>query len=911
MSNLRGPIRAMLALLASLALFVPGDAWALPGNAPEKQFFVVGFRSPPREMRVGDHFLGADVEHVDRVLHFARVSTGNPQAFRSQANNDSRVRYVEPDPELQLIEYTPNDPQFPTQYGPQHVRAPEAWDTTRGDLDALVCVVDTGVRYTHEEIAGARWLGGYDFYNGDADPNDDNGHGTHVASTAAGSIDNSKGIAGIANVGIKGVKVLNAAGSGAWSTVASGIRWCADNGGPRVVISMSLGGGHATVLEDAVRYAEGKGALLVAAAGNSGPCSNCVGYPAAYPEVIAVTCTNSAKTQCSFSSDGPESELTAPGQSILAAWHTGDTAYNTISGTSMSTPHVSGVAALVWSHETALTAAGLRQLLRDNAEDLGSAGWDELYGYGLVDAKATLDAAGGPPPPPPPPETTLSLENFDDGAANGWALTGMWRVTSACTTAASPPNHLVYNKASDCRYSNGSSRTTGTATFDADLTNSTVATLKFKHRWETEIYAGGAYDIRRVQTSIDGGSTWTTLRQWDSRNPNQLSWTGHSIDIDQYAGRQIKLRFFFDTVDGISNNFPGWFLDDVEVTGDLPVGNQPPNADAGPDQAVADHDGTGSETVTLDGTGSSDPDGTIDSYEWREGGTLIATGANPSVEFPVGSHTVTLTVTDDDGETASDDVVVTVAANQAPTASFTESTSGLTVNVNGSASTDPDGSIAAYAWDWGDGSPAGSGATASHTYAAGGTYTITLTVTDDGGETDQASRQVTVSSAVTIVSQSFDSGPPPGWTLTGMWHVSSVCATAPSLPNYLGYNKDSDCRYSNGTSRTTGTATFDANLTGRTQATLAFSHRWQTESYAAGAYDIRRVQVSTNGGSTWTTLQQWDSRNPNQLTWVPASYNLTPYVGATVKVRFFFDTVDGISNAYPGWFIDDVRVTGS
>jgi hypothetical protein len=186
---------------------------------------------------------------------------------------------------------------------------------------------------------------------------------------------------------------------------------------------------------------------------------------------------------------------------------------------------------------------------------------------------------------------------------------------------------------------------------------------------------------------------------------------------------------------------------------------------------------------------------------------------------------------------------------------------------------------------------------------------VTLTVTDDGGATDVASRQVSV--VATLLSQNFDSGPPPGWTLTEMWHVSSVCATPPSLPNYLSYNKDSDCKYSNGSNRTSGSATFDVDLTGRSHATLEFAHRWNTETYPGGAYDVRRVQVSTNGGSTWTTLKQWDSRNPNQLAWITYSQDLASYTNRPIKLRFVFDTIDGTANSYPGWFIDDVRVTAS
>jgi thermitase len=549
-------------LLLAVTLGAGGSATAASEDAGPLRHYVVGFKALPTGLTTDNTFQGADVLRVDRVLDFARVATRTPADFLARTTSDDRVRYVEPDPVRKLIEYTPNDPFFSSQYGPQQVRAPEAWDTTLGDMDARVCIVDTGVRYTHEEIAGSRWLGGFDYVNNDADPADDNGHGTHVAGTAAGSIDNAKGIAGIGNVGIHGVKVLNASGDGAWSWVASGIRWCADNGGPRVVISMSLGGGvGAQVLQDAVIYAQSRGALQVAAAGNGGPCSNCIGYPAKYPEVIAVTCTDSAKNQCIFSSDGPESELAAPGQGILAAWHSGDTSYNTISGTSMSTPHVSGVAALVWSHVTGLTASELRQRLRNNAQDRGPVGWDEQYGYGIVDAADTLD------PPPPPPEEQIYFEDFDDGIANGWALGGLWRVSSLCPPSApSAPNYLGYHRDGICDYDTGA-RTISHATFGVDLTGRTSATLEFMHRFEKENYQPAARDRMRVMVSTNGGSSYITLKEWNSQNPDQPAWTAHAIDLTQYTGGPIKLRFHFDSVNNVANNFDGWFLDNVEVLG--------------------------------------------------------------------------------------------------------------------------------------------------------------------------------------------------------------------------------------------------------------------------------------------------------------------------------------------------------
>jgi hypothetical protein len=299
----------------------------------------------------------------------------------------------------------------------------------------------------------------------------------------------------------------------------------------------------------------------VAAAGNSGPCSNCIEYPAKYPEVIAVTCTTASAAQCSFSSEGPESELAAPGYDITSLWYASDTAYDSGSGTSASAPHVSGAAALVWSHATTLSNTALREQLGNSAQDLGGAGRDDRYGFGLVDARKTLDATSAPPPP----EARVSFESFDDGVADEWTLTGLWHVSSACSSPPSPPNYLGYNEDSDCEYSTGA-RTSGEATFDVDLAGKRTATLKFNHRYQKEPYTTSAYDVMRVQVSTDGGTSWTTLRQWDSRNADQLAWTGHSVDLDAFTGASIKLRFSFDSLDHVANYFDGWFVENVEVT---------------------------------------------------------------------------------------------------------------------------------------------------------------------------------------------------------------------------------------------------------------------------------------------------------------------------------------------------------
>ena len=369
--------------------------------APEPSEFglryVVGYRAGATDYAARAESYGASLAGSDDALRFAVFVPRDEDAFFRAVKQDPDVRYVEPDHVARAL-YVPNDPRWSSQYGPQNVGAPAAWDVSRGSTVAAVCIVDTGVRYTHEDINGTRWKGGYDFVNNDADPADDNGHGTHVAGTAAATLNNSKGVAGMGNVAVYGVKVLNSGGSGTYSWVASGIRWCADNTMNRTVISLSLGGSsNSSVLYDAVVHAVSRGKLVVAAAGNDG-CNGCVGYPARFSQAIAVACTTSSRALCGFSSRGPEVDIAAPGYDVVSAWHTSDTAYNTISGTSMSTPHVSGAAALLWSKHTTLTAAGLRTLLEQTALDLGTPGVDGSFGAGELNVAAAMS----PLPPSAP-----------------------------------------------------------------------------------------------------------------------------------------------------------------------------------------------------------------------------------------------------------------------------------------------------------------------------------------------------------------------------------------------------------------------------------------------------------------------------------------------------------------------------
>lgn len=247
-------------------------------------------------------------------------------------------------------------------------------------------------------------INGWDFINSDAHSNDDGSHGTHVAGTIIQTTNNNLGVAGVAfNTTIMPIKVLGAGGSGTHQQVADGIHYAVDNGAK--IISMSLGGSASTILENAVAYAYNNGVTVVAACGNSN-ISTC-DYPAAYDSyVIAVGATQYDETKAPYSSFGKSLDIMAPGgntgvdqnndgfaDGVLQQTFSDtpiDWAYWFFQGTSMATPHVAGVAALLLAEDSALTPDEVRNALESTAEDLGTPGKDSTFGWGLVDAAAAL-----------------------------------------------------------------------------------------------------------------------------------------------------------------------------------------------------------------------------------------------------------------------------------------------------------------------------------------------------------------------------------------------------------------------------------------------------------------------------------------------------------------------------------------
>lgn len=249
-----------------------------------------------------------------------------------------------------------------TPWGISKVQAPAAWATTRG-AGVKIAVIDTGIDRTHPELA-ANLKGGWNALTKGEDFTDDNGHGSHVSGTIA-AVDDKKGVVGVApKVDLYGVKVLDANGSGTFDDVIAGMQWAVDN--KMEIASMSLGASQGNqALTDMVAAMTKAGVILIAAAGNSG---GSVGFPAACPGAIAIAASDSKDRLASFSSRGPEVAVIAPGVNVKSTYKNGG--YDTLSGTSMATPHVSGLAALYVATHKGATPAQTRAALTAAARKL-------------------------------------------------------------------------------------------------------------------------------------------------------------------------------------------------------------------------------------------------------------------------------------------------------------------------------------------------------------------------------------------------------------------------------------------------------------------------------------------------------------------------------------------------------------
>jgi subtilisin family serine protease len=408
---------AQAVALALLLCLIPGQLTeANPGSGDEARSsgeLLVRLSSGIAEEEATRFFAQHEmviVKHISRIdVWLVTGADASPDTARAHLAQSNEVLWAELNGEVRAQGITPNDNFYQAQqWNLRLIGLPEAWVFTTGDT-IPIAVIDTGIDLDHPDLAAKVWtnagevpgngadddgngyvddVNGWDFAYGDAIPQDENNHGSHVAGILAAHTDNTTGIAGVCwQSPIMPLQALKKDGNGNYDDVAEAIIYAADNGAR--VLNLSLGGEeYSQALADAVSYARSAGCIVVAAAGNDDYQPTPVLYPAALPETLAVAATTAGDEPWADSNRGPEIDVAAPGVGIFSASRSGS--YYSGDGTSAATPHVSGLAALVWSLQGTLTAEQVTDVITSTIHDVYTPGWDQRTGWGRIDAQAAI-----------------------------------------------------------------------------------------------------------------------------------------------------------------------------------------------------------------------------------------------------------------------------------------------------------------------------------------------------------------------------------------------------------------------------------------------------------------------------------------------------------------------------------------
>jgi subtilisin family serine protease len=402
-------------------------------------------------------------------------------------------------------------------------------------------IIDTGMRRTHAQFTG-RVGNGYDAVTSGGTANDCNGHGTHVAGTVGGT---TYGVADKAT--LHPVRVLDCSGSGTNSGVIAGIDWVRANHIKPAVANMSLGGGASSALDTAVTNSINAGVAFAVAAGNENQ-NACNVSPARTAAAITVGATTSSDARSSFSNYGTCLDLFAPGSNITSAWYTSDTATNTISGTSMASPHTAGVAALYLSANPTATPATVRNALVSN----GTTGKVTNAGTGSPNVLLYNGFLNGgtppPPPPPPPPPGGLANGGFESGSTG-------WTQSPSNIISTSKPRTGVYS-AWLAGYNNAND------TISQTVTVPTNGTLRYYWQMTSSESTTTAYDWMYVRVRSTTGTLLATLRS-RSNTAARNFWSLDTLSLAAYAGQSVRLDFQATTDSSVTSSF---YVDDVSLT---------------------------------------------------------------------------------------------------------------------------------------------------------------------------------------------------------------------------------------------------------------------------------------------------------------------------------------------------------
>jgi hypothetical protein len=689
----------MLAVLAFAFMF--GVTIAQTASAAgEKAKMLIGFgKMPGRAEEAMVRRLGGSVKYTYGIV--PAIAAAVPEAAVSALQANPNVTYVEEDGIVEAIGQT-------LPWGVDHIDAEVVHPYNRG-TGVKVSILDTGIDYAHPDLDD-NYKHGHDYVNGDTDPMDDHFHGTYCAGILAAE-NNSIGVVGVApEAWLYAVKVLNQYGSGYTSDVVAGIEWSIDNG--MDIISMSFGGGPSQTEEQACNSAYEAGIVLVAAAGNRK--GGAVIYPAACNSVIAVSATNQDDGLAEFSSVGPEVELAAPGVNVTSTTLGGG--YKTTGGTSAACPHVAGTAALVKAAHPSWTSVQIRKRLQKTADDLGDPGRDNWYGYGLVDADEAAPPTG--PNQPPVADAIASHQLRVDGSTV--LLMHLNEGTDILAEDSAGLNDGEIRGATwipDGRFDNALSfdgvddyvqvphseslAITGSLTLEAWIYPRDIFSMAYgplpNHQGEVIVRKDGSYVLYFYCEYGESGSEGTCgldfflyagggmrlgcpiTRFQENRWQHVVATYDGSqariylngelcssqVFIGGIAPSSADLAIGSTSVDDSRRMFFNGAIDEVRILNRALTAEEI-RADYGGDIVeLYDEDGNG-ELMTLDASASYDPDGSIVSYEWKEGGILLGEAEIISPHVGVGTHEVTLTVTDSDGATSTDAVTITVSSSEAP-----------------------------------------------------------------------------------------------------------------------------------------------------------------------------------------------------------------------------------------------------
>lgn len=820
-------------------------------------------------------------------------STSAVEVAVAQYKEEARsVAHAEPNYIIYAIETIPNDSSFSQLWGLKNVGqtgggagadidATLAWDLTTGSNSVLVGVIDTGISLTHNDLVSNLWINpgeiagngvdddgngfvddvnGWDFYYDDNNPNDGHYHGTHCAGTIGGAGNNGQGVVGVCwNVKLAAIKFLSDGGSGVTSDAVDCVYY-SNTIGCDLTSNSWGGGGFSQTLQDAIAAAGAQERLFVAAAGNnSGNNDSFPHYPSNYPlaNIISVAATDHNDAIASFSNYGLTSvDLAGPGVNIYSCYP--GNSYQSLSGTSMATPHVSGVCALVKSLLPSASAAEVKEAVLSSVDPVPSMAGKCVTGGRLNAYKAVLPFAG--------PVLQLENNSISDSNGNNDGIVNPGETISIATTLKNAGIEHAIGVTGTLVSSDANpwiTITQGSSDFGTILSGTT---LTGPISFEILIAADAptpqiAYFF--LQLSDSEGGAWNLDFSVSLYSTSQISGfvrlDGNAVNgatID-YSGPQegsvatdINGYYSIVCIDGtytLTAKQADW-KDSAPVVLDLP-----------PAAATHDFDFT---TTTISGT-------------------ITDVGTGDPLELALisftGDHTDTVT-TDVDGMYS-----VTLVTDRELAISVSASKPGFVLSAPQDVMVPPD-AIADFAL---------------------GFSTIVL---DPGFMILNVDEGKSITAPLTLGNQGsadLDFSVVTGSSnvqTTGLWHTTTHRVY--NEPTSFYYGLENVWNYSTG-STNSGELRF-SGVQIPAQASLTF---WQWRQTEGGTtYDKSLVQVSTNNGVSWTTLYQ--STLYSTTAWAQAVVSLASFAGQTVQLRFFFDTVDSGGNGYEGWYVSDLRLNG-